>query len=57
MTINSDFCDLVDEKVEREYGLEDGGDLCFNLLESGEIWVSDGVDKAAQIVAQRLLQP
>ena len=50
------FCERVDAAVLRDYDLEDGGDLCFNLLESGVIAESVSVEQAARIVAQHLLQ-
>ena len=31
-----DFSKKVDKVVEEQYGLYDGGDLCYNLLEAGE---------------------
>lgn len=51
-----DFCDLVDAHCEEHYDVTDGGDLCFNLLESGVIREDAGVEEAARIVAQHLLQ-
>lgn len=51
-----DFCDLVDKRVEEQYDLEDGGSLCFNLLESGVIPENASVDEAARIVAMHLMQ-
>jgi hypothetical protein len=50
------FCDKVDKICEEQYDLEDGGDLCFNLVEMGEINMADGEDNAARITAQHLLQ-
>ena len=51
-----DFCALVDKRVEEQYDLTDGGDLCFNLLESRAIPEAATVDEAARIVAMHLLQ-
>lgn len=51
-----DFCDLVDKRVEEQYDLEDGGSLCFNLLESGVISENASIDEAARIVAMHLMQ-
>jgi hypothetical protein len=50
------FCDLVDAYCEKHYDVTDGGDLCFNLLESGVIPEDASVEHAARIVAQHLLQ-
>jgi len=50
------FCNAVDARVEEQYGIQDGGDLCFNLLESGVIREDMGVDEAARIVAQHIWQ-
>ena len=51
-----DFCDLVGDRVEQEYGYEDGADLCFNLLEMGVISEDSSIGEAAQIVAQHIAQ-
>jgi len=50
------FCDEVDKVCEKQYGVEDGGDLCFSLVESGEIDMEEGTGNAARAVAQRILQ-
>lgn len=50
------FCDEVDALVEKDYGYSDGGDLCFNLIESGVVKVDDGVQQAAATVAQHIGQ-
>ncbi len=50
------FCDEVGAKVEKDYGLLDGDDLCYNFVESGQVKMDEGVDRAAQIVAQALSQ-
>ena len=51
------FVDEVDTKVESEYGFQDGGDLCFNMIESGEIDITKhSVSEAARMVAQRIGQ-
>jgi hypothetical protein len=50
------FCDLVEKRVEEQYDLTDGGDLCFNLLESGVIAPDASVDEAARIVAMHMEQ-
>ena len=50
------FCALVSARVEEQYDLQDGGDLCFNLLESGVIPENASIDEAARIVAMHLMQ-
>ena len=50
------FCEIVADRVLIMYGLEDGADLCFNLLESGVIAEDATVEQAARIVAQHLQQ-
>ncbi len=50
------FCYYVGEIVKRDYDLEDGADLCFNLLESGIIPEDATLGEAARIVAQHILQ-
>ena len=51
-----DFANKVDARVEEQYGLEDGGDLCYNLVEMGVIDPEVGVDEAARVVAVHLMQ-
>lgn len=51
-----EFCAAVGQRVEREYGYLDGSDLCFALLEMRTIFVTDGEERCAQIVAQHLAQ-
>ena len=55
-TPRATFTDKVDARVEEQFGLLDGGDLCYNLLESGVVREDMGVDEAARIVAQHILQ-
>lgn len=50
------FCDVVDRIVSTDYGYEDGGSLCYNLIETGAIDMQDGVDAAARITAQHMEQ-
>ena len=50
------FCDKVDQLVKQQYGLDDGGDLCFNLVQSNVISLSDSVAHAARIVAMHFVQ-
>jgi hypothetical protein len=50
------FCDEVGAEVKSEYGLDDGDDLCFNLIESGALRMDRGVTYAAQQVAMALIQ-
>jgi hypothetical protein len=51
-----EFCHEVGCICEKQYGIEDGSDLCFNLVESGVIEMAQGLDTAAQIVAQHIEQ-
>lgn len=51
-----EFCSKVDEICSTQYGCDDGGDLCYNLIESGVINMADGEDNAARIVAQHIQQ-
>ncbi len=50
------FCDQVEKLVKDQYGHDDGGDLCWNLIEMGVVDMSRGERYAAQIVAQHLEQ-
>jgi hypothetical protein len=51
------FCTDVEEKVKQDYGFLDGGDLCFSMVESGEIKLDKHtINQAAQMVAQRIGQ-
>ncbi len=54
--IEVNFCHYVGEIVLRDYDLEDGADLCFNLLEMRRIPEDASLEEAARIVAQHLLQ-
>lgn len=47
-----EFCKKVDTVASKQYNVEDGGDLCYNLLEQKVIALKDGVLNAARIVAQ-----
>lgn len=51
-----DFANTVGNIVREKYGVNDGADLCFNLVEAGRIEISDGVQRAARIVAQHIVQ-
>lgn len=51
-----DFASKVDVIVEQQYDITDGGDLCYNLMESGVIPADATVEQAARTVAQHLLQ-
>lgn len=51
-----DFCNDVDAVVTERYRLDDGGDLCYSLIESGVIDMRDGIDAAARTVAQHIEQ-
>ena len=50
------FTALVGARVLEQYGLEDGSDLCFNLLETRVIPEDASIDEAARIVAMHLEQ-
>ena len=50
------FCEIVGKVVLQDYDLEDGSDLCFNLLEMGRIPEDASINEAARIVAQHLMQ-
>ncbi len=50
------FCDEVGKKVKSDYGFDDGDDLCYNFVESGQVKLTDSVSRAAQIVGQALAQ-
>lgn len=50
------FCEAVGARVEEQYELYDGADLCFNLKETGIIRTNASVDEAARIVAMHLAQ-
>ena len=55
MASKEQFCADVGKRAET-YGVEDGADLCWNLIEMGVIVPTDGVEEAARIVAQHVLQ-
>ena len=40
---NTKFAAKVGKLVKKDYGLEDGADLAYNLLEDGEIKLTDSV--------------
>jgi hypothetical protein len=50
------FCALVGARVEEQYSVQDGADLCFTLLELRTIPEDASIDEAARIVAMHLLQ-
>lgn len=56
MATQEQFCKEVGERAAERYDVEDGSDLCFNLIEMGVIVPTDGVAEAARIVAQHVLQ-
>jgi hypothetical protein len=51
-----EFCRQVGEITNAQYDVEDGSDLCYNLIDMAVIDMADGVDNAARIVAQHILQ-
>jgi hypothetical protein len=51
------FVEEVDRLVKENYGVDDGGDLCHNLIAQLIIDMKEGPVVAARIVAQCLLQP
>ena len=53
---SDDFVGEVGKRVKEEYDLDDGADLCYNLVEMGVICEYMSVGQAAQIVAQHMLQ-
>lgn len=50
------FCEIVGDMASIMYGVDDGADLCFNLLESGVISEDATAEQAARIVAQHMVQ-
>ncbi len=52
----SEFSKAVGEQVLQDYGLEDGADLCYNLVEQGVIEIVQGENEAARIVAMHMEQ-
>ena len=55
MASKEQFCTDVGKRAET-YGVEDGADLCHNLIEMGVINPMDSVEEAARVVAQHVLQ-
>lgn len=51
-----EFSNQVDKYVKEHYGLNDGGDLCYHYLATGDIKFTDSISTAASIVAQNLTQ-
>lgn len=51
-----EFCLRVGAYVEEHYGISDGGDLCYSLIDMKRIKIEDGVERAAQHVAQLIEQ-
>lgn len=50
------FTQRVGAYVSAHYGLDDGADLCFTLLETGILVESMGVEWCARVVAQHIEQ-
>jgi len=51
-----EFCKEVGIRAKDEYDVDDGADLCYNLLDMGVLTLEDSIRRAAQIVAQHILQ-
>jgi len=51
------YCARVDKIAEAEFGVTDGADLCYNLLQDGRASVSNSARETARLVAQLALQP
>ena len=51
-----EFAEAVGTLAEEMYGVQDGADLCHNLVELGVIDPACGETEAARIVAMHLLQ-
>lgn len=53
-----EFIEQVGVAVKEDYGLDDGADLCYNLIDMGVIDQSnETVEPAARRVAQHMLEP
>lgn len=50
------FSQNVGKLVEKTYGLEDGEDMCYNLIDMGVIDMAAGEAVAARTVAQYIEQ-
>lgn len=50
----SEVARLVGDAVLRDYDIEDGSDLCYNLLQSGQLSIEDSIDALAHDVAHLL---
>jgi hypothetical protein len=50
------FAMMVGARVLEQYDVEDGSDLCYNLMDQGTIPEDATVDEAARIVAMHILQ-
>ena len=55
MASKEQFCADVGKRAET-YGVVDGADLCWNLIEMGAIVPTDSVEEAARMIAQHVLQ-
>lgn len=51
----NEFCTEVG-RIAAEYGVDDGADLCYTLIELGVVNMADGAETAARTVAQCYLQ-
>lgn len=54
--MNNNMVAQVEKKVKEYYGLDDGGDLFYNLLEMGVITPEITVEEAVYVVAQHMMQ-
>lgn len=53
---DSEFASAIGEAVKTDYDLDDGSDLCRNLLMTEVVTTNMSIDMAAQIVAQHIEQ-
>lgn len=47
----------VEDLVAEDYGVDDAGDLCYSLIESGIISEDATAKEAAEVTARYMLQP
>lgn len=51
------YCVTVGKICEQDWDVSDGADLCYHMLQSGEVTADTTPNEAARMVAQRILQP